>query len=51
MAMQVKKGVYFDEEENRRRLNTIKLAHAQIARSLAQAGRKEEAEKGFTSLR
>ncbi|MFL5747711.1 MAG: protein O-mannosyl-transferase family [Niastella sp.] len=39
-----KKGVYFDEE-NRRRLNTIKLAHAQIARSLAQAGRKEEARK------
>jgi hypothetical protein len=37
-----KKGVYFDEE-NRRRLNTIKLATAQIARSLAQAGRKEDA--------
>ncbi len=39
-----KKGVYFDEE-NRRRLNSIKLAHAQIARSLAEAGRKEEARK------
>ncbi|MCS3797694.1 DUF2723 domain-containing protein [Niastella sp. OAS944] len=39
-----KKGVYFDEE-NRRRINTIKLAHAQVARGLALAGRKEEARK------
>jgi hypothetical protein len=39
-----KKGVYFDEE-NRRRLNTIKLATAQIARNLAQAGRKEDARR------
>ncbi|MBO9199307.1 MULTISPECIES: glycosyltransferase family 117 protein [Niastella] len=39
-----RKSVYFDEE-NRRRMNTIKMAHAQIARSLAQAGRKEEARK------
>ncbi|WP_205511667.1 glycosyltransferase family 117 protein [Longitalea arenae] len=38
------KGVYFDEE-NRRRLNTIKGAHAQVARSLALAGRKEEARR------
>lgn len=37
-----KTGVYFDEE-NRRRINTIKLAHAQVARSLAGAGRKEDA--------
>ena len=35
-------GVYFDEE-NRRRLNKIKLAHAEIAQSLAAAGRKAEA--------
>jgi hypothetical protein len=39
-----REGVYYDEE-NRRRMNTIKLAHAQIARSLAQAGRIEEARK------
>jgi hypothetical protein len=36
------KPVYFDEE-NRRRMNYIRLAHAQIAISLAQAGRKQEA--------
>ncbi|MGC4034579.1 MAG: DUF2723 domain-containing protein [Chitinophagaceae bacterium] len=39
-----KRPVYFDEE-NRRRLNYIRLAHAQVAISLAQAGRKEEARK------
>jgi hypothetical protein len=39
-----KKGVYFDEE-NRRRMNAIKLAHAQVARSLAQAGKKEAARR------
>ena len=39
-----KTGVYFDEE-NRRRMNTIKLAHAQVARSLAGAGRKEDARR------
>jgi hypothetical protein len=39
-----KKGVYFDEE-NRRRVNTIKLAHAQVARGLAMAGRKEDARR------
>ncbi|MES1224056.1 MAG: DUF2723 domain-containing protein, partial [Bacteroidota bacterium] len=38
------KPVYFDEE-NRRRLNYIRLAHAQVAMGLAQAGRKEEARK------
>lgn len=35
-------GVYFDEE-NRRRLNAIKMAHAQIAEGLAAAGRKADA--------
>jgi hypothetical protein len=39
-----KKGVYFDEE-NRLHMNVIKLAHAQVARSLAQAGKKEEARR------
>lgn len=39
-----KPGVYFDEE-NRRHLNTIRLAYAQAATSLADAGRKEEAKK------
>ena len=34
--------VYMDEE-NRRRMNYIRLAHAQVAISLAQAGRKQEA--------
>jgi hypothetical protein len=33
-------GVYYDEE-NRRHLNSIRLAHAQIAISLAQAGKKD----------
>ncbi|HEY4108492.1 DUF2723 domain-containing protein [Puia sp.] len=37
-------GVYFDEE-NRRRLNLIKLAHAEIAGSLAAAGRKADARR------
>ncbi len=36
------KTVYYDEE-NRRRMNYIRLAHAQVAAGLAQAGRKEEA--------
>jgi hypothetical protein len=35
-------GVYFDEE-NRRRLNALKMAHAQIAEGLAAAGRKADA--------
>jgi len=38
------KPVYYDEE-NRRRMNYIRLAHAQVAMGLAQAGRKEEAKK------
>ncbi len=38
------KPVYYDEE-NRRRLNYIRLAHAQVAISLAAAGRKEDARK------
>jgi hypothetical protein len=37
-------GVYFDEE-NRRRLNAIKMAHVELAASLVSAGRKEEARK------
>ena len=37
-------GVYFDEE-NRRRLNAIKIAHAELASSLLAAGQKEEAKK------
>jgi hypothetical protein len=39
-----KPGVYFDEE-NRSHINSIKLTHAQIALSLAQAGRKEDARR------
>lgn len=39
-----KKGIYYDEE-NRRRMNIIKLAHAQLATSLAQAGKKEQAKQ------
>jgi hypothetical protein len=35
-------GVYYDEE-NRRHLNTIRLAHAQLAQSLVAAGRKDSA--------
>jgi len=38
------KGVYFDEE-NRRHLNTIRLAYAEAAGNLAENGRKEEARK------
>ncbi|MBC7958318.1 MAG: DUF2723 domain-containing protein, partial [Vallitaleaceae bacterium] len=37
-----KKDVYLDED-NRRRLNIIKLAHAQLAISLANAGNKDKA--------
>jgi hypothetical protein len=37
-------GVYYDEE-NRRHLNTIKFATAQIAESLAEAGKKDSARK------
>ena len=39
-----KPGVYFDEE-NRRHLNSIRLAYAQAAANLADAGRKEDAKK------
>jgi len=39
-----KPGVYYDEE-NRRHLNSIKYAHAQLAESLAAAGRKDSARK------
>jgi hypothetical protein len=38
------KGVYFDEE-NRRHLNTIRLAYAQAAINLAENGRTDEAKK------
>jgi Protein of unknown function (DUF2723) len=37
-------GVYFDEE-NRRHLNSIKYAHAQLAESLVAAGKKDSARK------
>jgi hypothetical protein len=37
-----KKGIYYDEE-NRRRLNYIRLAHAQVAMSLINAGQKNKA--------
>ena len=39
-----KEGVYYDEE-NRRHLNSIKFTHAQVAMSLAAAGRKDSARK------
>jgi len=39
-----KPGVYFDEE-NRRHLNSIRLAYAQASSNLADIGRKEEARK------
>ena len=39
-----KEGVYYDEE-NRRHLNSIKYAHAQVALSLATAGKKDSARK------
>lgn len=38
------KGVYFDEE-NRRHLNSIRLAYAQAASNFAQTGRKDEAKQ------
>ncbi len=37
-----KPGVYYDEE-NRRHLNTIRMAHAQVALSLVEAGKKDSA--------
>ncbi|GGA81351.1 glycosyltransferase family 117 protein [Puia dinghuensis] len=37
-------GVYYDEE-NRRHLNSIKFAHAQVAMGLAMAGKKDSARK------
>ncbi|HMH34041.1 MAG TPA: hypothetical protein VK543_13470, partial [Puia sp.] len=39
-----KPNVYYDEE-NRRHLNTIRLAHAQLAQSLATAGKMDSARK------
>lgn len=39
-----KPGVYFDEE-NRRHLNSIRLAYAQTATALVDAGKKEEAKR------
>jgi hypothetical protein len=39
-----KEGVYYDEE-NRRHLNSIKFAHAELALSLAAAGKKDSATK------
>jgi hypothetical protein len=39
-----KSGVYYDEE-NRRHLNTIRLAHAELAISLADAGKKDSAKQ------
>lgn len=39
-----KPGVYFDEE-NRRHLNSLRIAYAQAASNLAQNGRKEDARK------
>jgi hypothetical protein len=42
-----KNGVYFDEE-NRRHLNSIRLAYGQAARNLAENGRKEDAKKLLT---
>ena len=39
-----KSGVYYDEE-NRRHLNTIRLAHAQLAMSLIQSGKTDSARK------
>lgn len=37
-----RKGIYYDEE-NRRRLNYIRLAHSQVALNLVNAGQKEKA--------
>ncbi|HAK10781.1 MAG TPA: hypothetical protein DCO78_01375, partial [Chitinophagaceae bacterium] len=39
-----KAGVYFDEE-NRRHLNSIRLAYSELAGDLAAKNRKEEAKK------
>lgn len=39
-----KQGVYYDEE-NRRHLNSIRMAYAQVADALTQDNRKEEAQK------
>jgi Protein of unknown function (DUF2723) len=39
-----KDGVYYDEE-NRRHLNSIRLAHAQLAQALIGAGKKDSADK------
>jgi hypothetical protein len=39
-----KEGVYYDEE-NRRHLNSIKFAHAQVAMSLVAAGKKDSARR------
>jgi hypothetical protein len=39
-----REGVYYDEE-NRRHLNTIRLAHAQLAQALIAAGKKDSADK------
>jgi len=39
-----KAGVYFDEE-NRRHLNSIRMAYANAAKDMAQKGKKEEARK------
>ncbi len=38
----IKPGVYYDEE-NRRHLNSIRMAHSQVAFSLVDAGRKDSA--------
>ena len=39
-----KQGVYFDEE-NRRHINSIRLSHATIAKSLVNAGKKDSAKQ------
>jgi hypothetical protein len=43
------RGVYFDEE-NRRHLNTIRTAYAELAFDLSQKGRKEEARKALDKV-
>ncbi len=45
-----KKGIYYDEE-NRRRLNIIRLAYAQVAIDLANTGEKRKSEKIIESFR
>jgi len=42
-------GVYYDEE-NRRHLNTLRAAHAQLAMSLVDAGQKDKAHKVLEDL-